>query len=220
MATAHKQLHDEAEAYLSQHDIRALTPRILLQLVAGARADVGPILEDNPTIQQLVQLSPRELAQYEGIGEQTAVRIAAALQLALHVQWHSEEKPQVATPADVANIMIAEYYGATQEMLKVLLLDTRGRVIKIPTLYMGSLNTSVIRVGELFKWAIRENAAAIIITHNHPSGDPTPSTEDIAVTRQIIEAGNLLDIPVMDHIIIANARYVSLKERGLAFCDK
>ncbi len=85
------------------------------------------------------------------------------------------------------------------------------------TLYIGNVNTSVIRVSEIFKEAIRENATAIIIVHNHPSGDPTPSPEDVHVTERIIEAGQLLDVEVLDHIVIGDQRYVSLKERGLAF---
>lgn len=83
--------------------------------------------------------------------------------------------------------------------------------------YKGSLNTSVIRVGELFRFAIKDNAAALIVVHNHPSGDPSPSPEDIQVTHQIVKGGNLLDIEVLDHVIIGRQRYVSLKERGLGF---
>ena len=104
-----------------------------------------------------------------------------------------------------------------QEHMRVLLLDTRNRVLAVPTVYQGSLNTSVVRVSEIFRDAIRQNAAAIIVVHNHPSGDPTPSSEDVAVTRSIIIAGKLLDIEVLDHLVIGNQRFVSLKERGLAF---
>jgi DNA repair protein RadC len=87
----------------------------------------------------------------------------------------------------------------------------------IPTVYVGSLNTAVIRVGEVFKEAIRWNSPAVIIAHNHPSGDPTPSPEDVQVTRQIVEAGQLLDIEVLDHLVIGQNRYISLRERGLGF---
>ena len=104
-----------------------------------------------------------------------------------------------------------------QEHLRLILLDTRNRVLRTPTLYIGSLNTSVVRVGELFRAAIRENAAAFIVAHNHPSGDPAPSPEDISVTRQLVQAGKLLDIAVLDHIIIGSGRFVSLKQRGLGF---
>ena len=103
---------------------------------------------------------------------------------------------------------------------RLILLDTRNRVLQMPVIYVGSLNASVVRVGELFRAAIRENAAAIIVVHNHPSGDPSPSPEDIQVTRQLASAGRLLDIELLDHIIIGRQRYVSLKERGLGFDEK
>jgi DNA repair protein RadC len=108
--------------------------------------------------------------------------------------------------------------GRDQEYLYVLLLDTRNRVIGKPLeIYHGSLNTSLIRVGELFKQAVRVNAAAIVVAHNHPSNDPSPSPEDVAVTRAIVEAGKLLDVDVLDHLVIGNPRWVSLKERNLGF---
>jgi DNA repair protein RadC len=104
-----------------------------------------------------------------------------------------------------------------QEELHVMLLDTKNRLLGRKQVYKGSLNTSLIRVGELFKHAIRANANSVVVLHNHPSGDPTPSPEDIAVTKQIVEAGRLLDVDVLDHIIIGQQRFVSLKERGLGF---
>jgi DNA repair protein RadC len=104
-----------------------------------------------------------------------------------------------------------------QEELRVILLDTRNSVMDVVTVYKGSLNSSQVRVGELFKEAIRRNAAAVILIHNHPSGDPTPSPDDVAVTRAIVEVGKLLDIEVLDHLVIGAGRYISLKERGLGF---
>jgi DNA repair protein RadC len=98
-----------------------------------------------------------------------------------------------------------------------VMLDTRNRVIAITTAYQGNLNTSVVRVGELFREAIRRNAAAVYIVHNHPSGDPEPSPEDASVTRAIIQAGQLLNVEVIDHLVIGQQRFVSLKQRGLAF---
>jgi DNA repair protein RadC len=98
-----------------------------------------------------------------------------------------------------------------------VLLDTKNRVQEVVMLYKGSLNTAVIRIGEVFKEGIRRNVAAIIIVHNHPSGDPTPSPEDVRVTQKIVEAGQLLNIDVLDHLVIGHNRYVSLKERGLGF---
>jgi DNA repair protein RadC len=104
-----------------------------------------------------------------------------------------------------------------QEHLRVVVLDTRNRLISIEKIYVGSLNSSMVRVGELFRPAIQRNAASIIVVHNHPSGDPTPSPEDVTLTKAIVQAGKLLDIEVLDHLIIGQGRFVSLKERGLGF---
>jgi len=104
-----------------------------------------------------------------------------------------------------------------QEELRLLILDTRNRVLATEAVYKGSLNSSQVRIGELFRAAIRRNAAAIIVVHNHPSGDPSPSPEDVAITRALVQAGKLLDIGVLDHLVIAGGRFVSMKERGLGF---
>jgi DNA repair protein RadC len=104
-----------------------------------------------------------------------------------------------------------------QEHLRTVLLDTKNNVIRVVNVYSGSLNSAVVRVGEVFREAIRANCASIIVAHNHPSGDPTPSAEDVQVTRALSQAGKLLDIDVLDHIVISQNRYVSLKERGLGF---
>jgi DNA repair protein RadC len=104
-----------------------------------------------------------------------------------------------------------------QEELWVVLLDTRNRVLGISTIYKGSLNTSVVRIGEVFRPAVEAPAAAVIVAHNHPSGDPAPSPEDVNVTRQMVKAGKLLDIELLDHLIIAAQGYTSLKERGMGF---
>jgi DNA repair protein RadC len=104
-----------------------------------------------------------------------------------------------------------------QENLRTILLDTKNRVLASPTVYVGNVNSSIIRVSEIFREAIRVNATALIVAHNHPSGDPTPSPEDVNVTRSIVEAGHLLGIEVLDHLVIGHQRFVSLKERGLGF---
>jgi DNA repair protein RadC len=104
-----------------------------------------------------------------------------------------------------------------QEHLRTVIMDSKNHVIKVHTVYVGSLNTAVVRVAELFREAIRLNAAALIVAHNHPSGDPTPSPEDVHVTREIVAAGKLLNIDVLDHLVIGQQRWVSLKERGLGF---
>ncbi len=129
-----------------------------------------------------------------------------------------QERPLVRSPSDAANLLIPEMAGLEQEQMRVVLLNTKNRVLGIPLVYQGSLHTTVIRVGELFRDAVRLNAAAVIVAHNHPSGDPTPSPEDVAVTTEIVKSGKLLDIDVVDHLVIgAPTSFTSLKERGLGF---
>jgi len=159
-----------------------------------------------------------EVCAQHGLGVAKAAQIKAALELGNRLRMATpEERPSIHSPADAAAIVQFELSGLEQEALRVILLDTRNHVLDTVEVYRGSLNSSQVRVGELFKVAIRRNAAAIIIAHNHPSGDPTPSPDDIAVTRAIIQAGKLLDVAVIDHIIIGAGRYVSLKERGVDF---
>jgi DNA repair protein RadC len=169
----------------------------------------------------LIGLSKASVAELEGtrgIGQAKALEIKAALELGRRLMASApEERSRVSSPSDVASLLMSEMALLEQEHLRLVLLDTRNRVIGTPTVYVGSLNTSVVRIAELFKTAIRENAAAIIVVHNHPSGDPSPSPEDVQITREIVRAGNLLDIPLLDHLVIAHQRFVSLKERGLGF---
>ena len=166
----------------------------------------------------LVQASANQLAAEKGLGPAKVAQLKAALELGRRLLVAApEERPQIRTPADAANLLMSEMGLLEQEHLRVILLDTKNRVLDTPTVYVGSLNTSLIRVGELFREAIRANCASLIVAHNHPSGDPTPSPEDVAVTRQIADAGKLLDVEVLDHLIIGHQRFVSLKERGLGF---
>jgi len=166
----------------------------------------------------LVQTNPASLMAEKGLGPAKVTQLKAALELGRRLLVESpEERPQVRSPADAANLVLSEMGLLEQEHLRVMLLDTKNRVLETPTVYVGSLNTSLIRVGELFREAIRANCASIIVLHNHPSGDPTPSPEDVAVTKQIVDAGRLLDVEVLDHLIIGRQRFVSLKERGLGF---
>ncbi len=166
----------------------------------------------------LVQASTAEMISEHGLGPAKVAQLKAALELGRRMLVESpEERPQIRSPADAANLVMTEMGLLEQEQLRIILLDTKNRVLTTKTVYQGSLNTSLIRVGELFRHAVRANCLSLIVLHNHPSGDPTPSPEDVTVTRQIVEAGKLLDIDVLDHLIIGRQRFVSLKERGLGF---
>jgi DNA repair protein RadC len=176
------------------------------------------ILNDNDGLKGLQTASFHELASIKGIGTAKAAQIKAAIELGRRL---SIEKPQEKTiinsPEDAANLVKFEMSGLIREEIWVVLLDTRNRVIDIEKVYVGSLNSAFARTAELFKAAIQRNAASVIAIHNHPSGDPEPSPEDIAMTRNLVQSGKLLDIPLLDHLVIAGDRYVSLKEKRLGF---
>jgi DNA repair protein RadC len=153
-----------------------------------------------------------------GIGPAQAARLAAALELSRRLQLPDGEEPaRITCPTDAVALLAPVMAALDQEELRVILLDTRNRVIDIVEIYHGSLNSAQVRVAELFKPAIQRMSAAIILVHNHPSGDPTPSPDDVAVTRAVVQAGKLLDIDTLDHLVIGRGRFVSLKERGLGF---
>ena len=159
-----------------------------------------------------------ELCNQRGIGEAKAAQVKAAIELGRRLSLESpEERPTINSPADAAALVLYEMSALEQEHLRVILLDTRNRVLDIVEVYKGSVNSSQVHVGEVFKAAIRRNATALIALHNHPSGDPTPSPDDVAVTRALLQAGRLLSVDLLDHMIIGQGRWVSLKERGLGF---
>ena len=166
----------------------------------------------------LARASFSELSAVTGVGQAKAAQLKAGLEIGRRLLVAApNERPRIISPADAANLLMLEMSHLEQEHLRLLLLDTRNRVLASPTIYKGNVNTSVIRPAEIFREAIRHNSPALIVAHNHPSGDATPSPEDLRVTRQIAEAGKLLSIEVLDHLIIGRGCYVSLKERGLGF---
>ncbi len=159
-----------------------------------------------------------DLCQRHGIGTSKAASIKAALEIGRRLARSGiDERFPIRSPADVATLLMVEMSHLDQEHLRTILLDTKNRVQQINTVYIGSLNSATIRVGEVFKEAVRRNSAGIIVVHNHPSGEATPSMDDIEVTRQLVAAGRLLDIELIDHLIIGRGQYVSLRERRLGF---
>ena len=169
------------------------------------------------TITDLPYTTLTELQQLYGIGPARATQFLAAIELGRRLINHREERPQIKSPDDAANFLMPQLRHLQEEHFVVILFDMKNRLLNVDWLYKGTLNSSVLRVGEIFQEAVRRKAAAIIVAHNHPSGDPTPSPEDIKVTRDIRQAGIILDIELLDHLIIGNGRFVSMKQRGLGF---
>jgi len=159
-----------------------------------------------------------ELCSLKGISEAKACQLQAAFELGRRmVALLPEDRAVIRSPEDVANLLAAEMSLLDQEHLRVVLLDTKNHVTNVSEVYIGNVNSSVVRPAEVFRPAIRENSVAIVVVHNHPSGDPTPSPEDVAITQQLRDSGELLGIELLDHIILGGQRHVSLKEQGLGF---
>jgi DNA repair protein RadC len=166
----------------------------------------------------LLRADYRDLCGVHGMGEAKSATLKAALEIGRRLLLtEHEQRFQIKSPGDAAGLLMLEMSHLDQEHLRTVLLDTKNRVQTISTIYIGSLNASLIRVGEIFKEALKRNSAALIVVHNHPSGDPTPSPEDVLVTREIVAAGKLLDVDVLDHLVIGHGRFVSMREKGLGF---
>ncbi|MCQ3980736.1 MAG: hypothetical protein DPW09_45630 [Anaerolineae bacterium] len=194
---------------------------LLALLIGGAYAssDAGLLLQAiGGDLKQLYTAGLSELARsYSGVGYHTAKRLKAALELGRRLNT-PRSRDQLTCPQDSAAYFI--YAGlplCEQEELWAVGLDIKNRVLNLAKVYRGNVNSSVIRTGEVLRDAVRHNAAAVIIAHNHPSGDPTPSPEDVETTRSLRQAATLLGIDLLDHLIICPGRWVSLKERSLGF---
>ena len=159
-----------------------------------------------------------ELESLPGIGAARAGQLVAAFELGrrLLADWPTG-RFTVRTPRDVADRLVMQMGRLEREELRVVLLNTKNQVLAVQTVYQGNVSTALVRVGELFRDAVRQSAAGVILVHNHPSGDPTPSPDDLHLTAEAVAAGRLLDVPVLDHLVIGHDAFVSLRDRGVAF---
>lgn len=166
----------------------------------------------------LARASVNELCSEHAVGEAKAAQVLAALELGRRLlATQPDERPAIGSPEDIANLLLADMALLEQEHLRVVLLNSRNQVLAAPEVYKGTVNSTQVRSADLFREAVREGCPAMIVVHNHPSGDPTPSADDAAITRQIVEAGALLGVEVLDHIILARGGFASLREQGLGF---
>lgn len=160
--------------------------------------------------------SIEELSKIKGIGLAKSVQLKAAIELGRRIYSYAKKDiVAINTPYDVKNLLMEEMRFLEKEHFKVILLNIKNHVISVEDISIGSLNSSIVHPREVFKPAIKRSSASIILAHNHPSGDPTPSREDIDITRRLCEAGKILGIEVIDHVIIGNGSFVSLKEKGV-----
>jgi DNA repair protein RadC len=166
----------------------------------------------------LARATDVELGALPGIGAAKAAQLVAAFELGrrLLADWPTA-RWSIRGPRDVAERLILQMGGLEREELRVVLLDTKNHVLRVATVYQGNVSASLVRVGELYRDAVRLNAASVILVHNHPSGDPTPSPDDLHLTAEALAAGRLLDIALLDHLVIGHDAYVSLRDRGVDF---
>ena len=185
---------------------------------SDALSQAGALMSKFQDLNTLSRATEAELTAIEGIGPAQAARLKAALEVGRRMLAETpEDRWQIRAPGDAAHVLMPLLGHQPREQLVVLVLDTRNRVLHQETLYAGTLNTSVVRIAEVFGVAMQHNAAAVVVAHNHPSGDPDPSPEDVALTRRLVQAGKLLDLEVLDHLVIGCNRWISLRERGLGF---
>jgi DNA repair protein RadC len=175
-------------------------------------------LAEHGGLAALARAGQGELVALEGIGEARAAQLVAAFELGRRVaaDWPAG-RLSVRSPRDLADRLMPAMGRLEREELRVVLLNTKNAVLGISTVYQGNVSTALVRVGELFRDAVRQHAAGLILVHNHPSGDPTPSPDDLHLTAQAVAAGRLLDVPVLDHLIVGQDAFVSLRDRGVAF---
>ncbi len=210
---------------LAQRGVGGLTAAELIGLVWGSggrgrsAVDIATdALAAHDGLSGLARATELELASIGGVGPAKAAQLLAAFELGrrLLADWPAG-RWTVRNPRDVADRLILQMGRLEREELRTVILDAKNHVLRVATVYQGNVSASLVRVGELFRDAVRLNAASVILVHNHPSGDPTPSPDDLHLTAEALAAGRLLDIDLLDHLVIGHDAYVSLRDRGVAF---
>jgi DNA repair protein RadC len=196
---------------------RAEHDEVLAAILGGPRTSAAARAREllaETDLLELSRLPPGELSTRFGMPSATAARVAAAFALGRRVE-HARRplRPSMRSPRRVHELVAVELRGLERERFLVLLLDGKHRLKRRELVSEGTLTTSLVHPREVFRPAVRESAAAVVVVHNHPSGDPEPSLEDVEVTRRLIEAGRLLGIPLLDHVVVGDGRFASLRER-------
>jgi len=212
--------HERPRERLQHFGPQALSTAELLAIILHTGTRGGSVLElANKLLAKydglagLVRADFRELCAEHGMGEAKSAQVKAALEIGRRLALLPvQERYTVRTPADAANLVMLEMAYLDNEQMRILLLDSKGQLVEKVSLYQGTANSSVLRAAEIFRPAVIRNCPALLLCHNHPSGDPTPSPEDIQATRRLVEAGRVMDIELVDHLVIGQQRFVSLKE--------
>jgi DNA repair protein RadC len=205
------------EKLLSQGEEHLSDPELLAILLGSGTRTLSAIelaqqlLNRHEGLRLFKNMSFEELRDINGIGIDKAARIKAAAELASRLSFSISQRPQITSPEHVKELVMEEMRFYDREHFKCLYLNRKNQVLGLETVSVGGLASSLVHPREVFKPAVKRSAAAVILIHNHPSGDPTPSAEDVNITKRLVESGKLLGIDVLDHIIIGDGRYVSLK---------
>jgi DNA repair protein RadC len=221
----------EGEVRLIGHGVRerlalggpaSLSSGELLALVMGSGGSssleaANGLLTRHGSLADIARADVLELTDQAGVGRARAAQLVAAFELGRRSTADTGGRWTVRAPRDVADRLMVQLAPLEREELHVVLLNTKNAVLRQSLVYRGNVSSAVVRIAELFRDAVRIHAAGLIVVHNHPSGDPEPSPDDLALTAEAVAAGRLLDVPVLDHVIIAAGGFVSLRDRGVAF---
>jgi len=211
-----ERLHAEGAGALATRELLAILIGSGRQGVSAVDVAADVLRTTGGSLRRLAMCTPVELLAVDGVGPAVAARLSASLELGRRLAREGpQERDRVSGPRDVFERCAPGMRDLTQEEFRVLLLTTQHGVLREITITRGTVDASIVHPREVFRAAIAENAAAMILVHNHPSGDPRPSPDDMAITRQLAEAGRVLGIAVLDHVVIGDGRYVSFVEAGL-----
>lgn len=217
-------LHERPREKLVKYGVGSLSNAELIAIIlrTGYREDTAIDLAnkllsiDRIGIGYLSHATVEELTTIKGIGQCKAAQVIAAIELGKRISSRGgEDKLKVDSPLVIAELLMEEMRYLRREHFKIAILDIKNQIISIENISVGNLNSSIVHPREVFNIAIKRSANSIILVHNHPSGDPTPSTEDINITHRLIDAGNIIGIKVLDHIIIGDNKYISFKHKNI-----
>lgn len=213
----HTHSHD-ARRLLLQGQPHALTDEALLSVLVGEQGaqGLGRLVAQEPVASALWRMGADELVTLSGVGPAGAARLLACVEMSRRAAGPAaDNRPTISTPEDVVALCGARLRGLDREHFWTLALNTKNRLIRVIEVSVGSLNASIVHPRELFKDAVRLSAASVVVVHNHPSGDPTPSGADIQLTRRLVKAGDVLGVDVLDHVVIGDGGHSSLRDLGL-----
>lgn len=211
-----EKLYRQGPETLSNEELLAIIIRTGTRTETSIELAKKVLSRDNRGLVYLRDTTLQELMETKGVGECKAAQILAAIEIGKRINHHTAlNKVKINQPGSVAELFMDEMRYLQKEHFRIILLDTKNQIIAMEEISIGTLNASIVHPRDVFKIAIKRNANSIILIHNHPSGDPTPSKEDINITNRLLDVGELVGIRVLDHIVIGDNRYISFKQKNI-----